>query len=144
MSRVFTRRSTMGLLASTAAVAACEPSRFIAYDGPAVTRIEGAEIGRGRCTCRHHSTVLESYEDRAGVSPPDGHKDHPRRQGSATPEGRYHRRTGRQPQQANSTCPITASASNAEDVPRRHRARGVSPGDEHLIHGTPEPVAQSR
>ena len=132
MSPVFTRRSTMGLLASTAAVAACEPSRFIAYEGPEVTRIEVHKSSR-QMFLLNNATVLESYDVALGFAP-QGHKT---TQGDGrTPEGRYF--IDRRNPNSAFYLSIGISYPNEADVAQA-RARGVSPGGDIFIHGTPNP-----
>jgi murein L,D-transpeptidase YafK len=135
MTPFFTRRSTLGLLASTAAVAACEPSRFIAYDGPEVTRIEVQKSAR-QMHLLHHTTLLESYDIALGFAP-GGHKT---TEGDGrTPEGRYF--IDRRNPNSAFYLSIGISYPNAEDIAQA-QARGVSPGGDIFIHGTPTPWRQ--
>jgi murein L,D-transpeptidase YafK len=135
MRPIFSRRSTLGLLASSAAVAACEPSRFISYDGPEVTRIEVQKSAR-QMFLLHHETVLESYDIALGFAP-EGHKT---TEGDGrTPEGRYHidRRN------PNSAFYLSLGISYPNEADRAQaRERGVSPGGDIFIHGTPNPWRQ--
>ena len=50
-------------------VVGCEPSRFIAYDGPEVTRIVVHKIRARGCTACHHDEVLEGYDVELGFAP---------------------------------------------------------------------------
>ena len=132
MTPVFTRRSTMGLLASGTVVAACEPQRFIAYDGPEVTRIAVQKSTR-RMHLLHHSTLLDSYDIALGFAP-EGHKT---TEGDGrTPEGRYI--IDRRNPNSEFYLSIGISYPNADDMAQA-RARGVSPGGDIFIHGTPNP-----
>lgn len=132
MTPVFTRRTTMGLLASTAAVAACEPSRFIAYDGPEVTRVEVHKSSR-QMFLLNQTTVLESYEVALGFAP-EGHKT--TRGDGRTPEGRYV--IDRRNPNSEFYLSIGISYPNEEDIAQA-RERGVSPGGDIFIHGNPRP-----
>lgn len=135
MDRLLTRRTTLSLLGSTAAVAACEPARFIRYDGPEVTRIEVQKSAR-RMHLLHHDTVLESYDIALGFAP-EGHKT--TRGDGRTPEGRYH--IDRRNPNSEFYLSVGISYPNEDDIAQA-RARGVSPGGDIFIHGTPHPWRQ--
>jgi murein L,D-transpeptidase YafK len=130
MTPYLTRRSTLSLMMASAAVAGCEPSRFIAYDGPEVTRIEVQKSAR-QMFLMHHGTVLQGYQIGLGFAPV-GHKT---TEGDGrTPEGRYH--IDRRNPDSEYYLSIGISYPNEEDRAQA-RERGVSPGGDIFIHGTP-------
>lgn len=130
MAHFLTRRSTLSLMMASAAVAGCEPSRFITYDGPEVTRIEVHKAAR-QMFLMHHDRVLEDYRIGLGFAPV-GHKT---TEGDGrTPEGRYiiDRRN------PNSAYYLSIGISYPNEQDRAQaRERGVSPGGDIFIHGTP-------
>mgnify|MGYP001125027891 CR=1 FL=1 len=130
MTPFVTRRSTLSLLLASVAVAGCEPSRFITYGGPPVTRIEVHKAAR-RMYLLHNETVLQSHDIDLGFAP-DGHKT---TEGDGrTPEGRYFidRRN------PNSAFYLSLGISYPNENDRAQaQARGVSPGGDIFIHGTP-------
>ena len=120
------------LLGSAALVAGCaETSRFLAYDGPAVTGILLFKQDR-QMMLLQDSQVLKRYEFELGFAPlgPKQVEGDGR-----TPEGQYwiDRRN------PNSAYHLSLGISypNADDVARA-RAIGRPPGGEIFIHGTPE------
>lgn len=130
MAAFLTRRSTLSLMAASAVVAGCEPSRFITYDGPEVTRIEVHKAAR-QMYLLHHETVLADYRIGLGFAP-TGHKT---TEGDGrTPEGRYI--IDRRNPNSAYYLSIGISYPNAEDRAQA-RDRGVSPGGDIFIHGTP-------
>ncbi len=137
MSPFLNRRSTLSLLLASVAVAGCEPSRFIQYSGPEVTRIEVHKSAR-RMYLLHHDTVLQSHDINLGFAP-DGHKT---TEGDGrTPEGRYFidRRN------PNSAFYLSIGISYPNDQDRAQaRERGVSPGGDIFIHGTPRPFRRQK
>lgn len=135
MARPLTRRTTLSLMGASAAVAACEPSRFIAYDGPEVTRIEVHKSAR-QMHLLHHASVLESYRVALGFAP-EGHKT--TRGDGRTPEGRY--LVDRRNPNSAYYLSIGISYPNEADIAQA-RERGVSPGGDIFIHGTPNPWRQ--
>lgn len=130
-----TRRTTLGLLGATAIVAGCEPARFIAYAGPEVTRIEVQKSAR-QMHLLHHATVLASHDIALGFAP-EGHKT--TRGDGRTPEGRY--LIDRRNPDSAFYLSIGISYPDARDI-EQARARGVSPGGDIFIHGTPNPWRQ--
>lgn len=130
MSPFLTRRTTLSLMMASAAVAGCEPSRFITYDGPEVTRIE-VHKGARQLRLLHNDRVLEDYRIGLGFAPV-GHKT---TEGDGrTPEGRYiiDRRN------PNSAYYLSIGISYPNEQDRAQaRERGVSPGGDIFIHGTP-------
>lgn len=130
MTSFLTRRSTLSLMMASVAVAGCEPSRFVAYDGPEVTRIEVHKSSR-QMFLLHHETVLQDHRIGLGFAPA-GHKT---TEGDGrTPEGRYiiDRRN------PDSAYYLSIGISYPNDADRAQaRERGVSPGGEIFIHGTP-------
>ena len=130
MSPFLTRRSTLSLMMASAAVAGCEPSRFISYGGPEVTRIEVQKSAR-QMFLMHHDMVLQDYRIGLGFAPV-GHKT---TEGDGrTPEGRYiiDRRN------PNSAYYLSIGISYPNEQDRAQaRERGVSPGGDIFIHGTP-------
>ncbi|PWK61654.1 L,D-transpeptidase family protein [Roseicyclus mahoneyensis] len=128
----FTRRSTLSLLLASVAVAGCEPSRFIEYNGPEVTRIEVQKSAR-RMYLMHHDQVLAGYDIELGFAPA-GHKT---TEGDGrTPEGRYY--IDRRNPNSAFYLSLGISYPNEEDRAQA-RERGVSPGGDIFIHGTPRP-----
>lgn len=107
-------------------------SRFIEYDGPQVTRVIVNKTDR-MMFLMHHDQVLESYEVELGFAP-EGHK---LEEGDGrTPEGEYI--IDRRNPNSQWYLSIGISYPNAEDIAQA-RARGVSPGGDIFIHGTPRP-----
>lgn len=119
----------IALLAVTA-VSGC--SRFIDYDGPEVTRIVVYK-GDRMMYLMHEDEVLESYEVELGFAP-EGHKTE--YGDGRTPEGEYI--IDRRNPNSQWYLSIGISYPNAADIAQA-RARGVSPGGDIFIHGTPRP-----
>lgn len=107
-------------------------SRFIDYDGPEVTRVVVYKTDR-IMHLMHNEEVLETYEIELGFAP-EGHK---LEEGDGrTPEGDYI--IDRRNPDSQWYLSIGISYPNAEDIAQA-RARGVSPGGDIFIHGTPRP-----
>ena len=107
-------------------------SRFIEYDGPQVTRVLVYKNDR-MMFLMHNDEVLESYEIELGFAP-EGHK---LEYGDGrTPEGEYI--IDRRNPDSQFYLSIGISYPNAADIAQA-RARGVSPGGDIFIHGTPRP-----
>ena len=83
MGPITTRRSALFFLLATTAVVGCEPSRFIAYDGPEVTRIVVHKSAR-RMYLLHHDEVLEGYDVRSLAYRPRRGHSHRRATGERT------------------------------------------------------------
>ncbi|GAB5447133.1 L,D-transpeptidase family protein [Gymnodinialimonas sp.] len=117
-------------LLTLAALTGC--SRFIDYDGPEVTRVIVYKNDR-MMFLMHNDEVLESYEIELGFAP-EGHK---MEYGDGrTPEGEYI--IDRRNPNSQWYLSIGISYPNEEDIAQA-RARGVSPGGDIFIHGTPRP-----
>lgn len=111
-------------------------SRFIEYDGPQVTRVIVNKTDR-LMFLMHNDEVLETYEIELGFAP-EGHK---LEEGDGrTPEGEYI--IDRRNPNSNYYLSIGISYPNAEDIAQA-RARGVSPGGDIFIHGTPRPFRRA-
>lgn len=107
-------------------------SRFINYDGPQVTRVVVHKTDR-LMFLMHNDEILETYEIELGFAP-DGHK---LEEGDGrTPEGEYI--IDRRNPNSAFYLSIGISYPNAEDIAQA-RERGVSPGGDIFIHGTPRP-----
>lgn len=120
------------LIALLTFVALTGCSRFIEYDGPQVTRVLVYKNDR-MMYLMHNDEVLESYEIELGFAPA-GHK---LEYGDGrTPEGEY--LIDRRNPNSAFYLSIGISYPNAEDIAQA-RARGVSPGGDIFIHGTPRP-----
>lgn len=121
------------MLGGVSLLAACaDTSRFLSYDGPAVTGILVYKSQR-RMHLLHNDTVLASYRFELGFAP-DGHKQV---EGDGrTPEGQYW--IDRRNPDSRFHLSLGISYPNAQD---RARARnmGASPGGDIFIHGTPAP-----
>ena len=101
------------------------------YRGPEVTRIQ---VFKERRTMQlvHHQTLLTQYNFDLGFEP-IGHKQ---QEGDGrTPEGAY--RIDRKNPNSRFHLSIGISYPNSTDLASA-RARGVSPGGDIFIHGTPE------
>ncbi|UWQ95846.1 L,D-transpeptidase family protein [Rhodobacteraceae bacterium M385] len=117
-----------------AALTGC--SRFIEYDGPEVTRIVVYKNDR-IMFLMHNDEILETYEIELGFAP-EGHK---LEEGDGrTPEGEYI--IDRRNPNSQWYLSIGISYPNAEDIAQA-RARGVSPGGDIFIHGTPRPFRRT-
>lgn len=107
-------------------------SRFMNYDGPQVTRVVVHKTDR-LMFLMHNDEILETYEIELGFAP-DGHK---LEEGDGrTPEGEYI--IDRRNPNSAFYLSIGISYPNAEDIAQA-RERGVSPGGDIFIHGTPRP-----
>ena len=101
------------------------------YTGPEVTRIQ---VFKGARTMQllHHQSLLKTYRFDLGFEPV-GHK---MQEGDGrTPEGAY--RIDRKNPNSRFHLSVGISYPNASDVAAA-RARGVSPGGDIFIHGTPD------
>ncbi|WP_224816709.1 murein L,D-transpeptidase family protein [Hasllibacter sp. MH4015] len=117
-------------LLSLAVLSGC--SRFIDYDGPEVTRVVVLKNER-LMFLYHGDEVLETYEIELGFAP-EGHK---LEEGDGrTPEGDYI--IDRRNPNSQWYLSIGISYPNEDDIAQA-RARGVSPGGDIFIHGTPRP-----
>ncbi|WP_439136392.1 L,D-transpeptidase family protein [Roseicyclus sp.] len=130
MGTLLNRRSTLLLLLAAGVTAGCEQPKFASYSGPEVTRIEVHKSTR-RMYLLHHEQVLRGYDVELGFAP-DGHKA---QEGDGrTPEGRYYidRRN------PNSAFYLSIGISYPNTADRAQAVtRGVDPGGDIFIHGTP-------
>jgi len=126
-----TRRA---LLAGAGAVAltGCA-SKFRSYDGPEVTRAIVLKRDR-RMLLLHHDAVLRDYTVGLGFAP-QGHKV--MRGDGRTPEGSYV--VDRRNPRSDFHLSVGISYPDAADIAAA-RARGVDPGGDIFIHGTPNGV----
>ncbi len=107
-------------------------SRFIDYNGPQVTRVVVHKNDR-IMFLMHNDEILETYEIELGFAP-EGHK---LEEGDGrTPVGEYI--IDRRNPNSAFYLSIGISYPNADDIAQA-RARGVSPGGDIFIHGTPRP-----
>lgn len=137
MRLLHTRRSTLLLLLAAGATAGCEQPKFVSYSGPEVTRIEVQKSTR-RMYLLHHDQVLRGYDVELGFAP-EGHKT---QEGDGrTPEGRYY--IDRRNPNSAFYLSIGISYPNAADRAQA-AARGVDPGGDIFIHGTPRPFRRKR
>ncbi|HID66800.1 MAG TPA: hypothetical protein EYP31_00645 [Roseibacterium sp.] len=121
-------------LVTLAALAGC--SRFTEYSGPEVTRVVIHKTDR-ILMLFHNDEVLETYEIELGFAP-DGHK---LEEGDGrTPEGEYI--IDRRNPNSEWYLSIGISYPNAADIAQA-RGRGVSPGGDIFIHGSPRPFQRS-
>ncbi len=101
------------------------------YTGPEVTRIQVFK-GERRMQLLHHATLLKEYSFELGFAP-EGHKE---QEGDGrTPEGAYI--IDRRNPNSAYFLSIGISYPNADDIAAA-RARGVKPGGDIFIHGTPD------
>lgn len=124
--------SRRSMMAGSAAfgLAACA-GRPPVYTGPEVTRIQVLK-GRREMHLLHNTTLLKAYKVDLGFAP-DGHKVE---EGDGkTPEGGY--RIDRRNPNSRFHLSLGISYPNANDVAYA-RAKGVSPGGDIFIHGTPQ------
>ena len=137
MGTLFTRRSTLFLLLAAGVTSACAKPKFESYSGPEVTRIEVHKSTR-RMILLHHDQVLRGYDVDLGFAP-DGHKT---QEGDGrTPEGRYYidRRN------PNSAFYLSIGISYPNTADRAQAVtRGVDPGGDIFIHGTPRAFRRAR
>ena len=129
MDRQVTRRGAMALgLGGAALVAGCGESKFVRYDGPAVTQVVVQKAQR-RMYLLNGTTALRRYDVQLGFAA-HGHK---RQRGDGrTPEGRY--RIDRRNPNSSFFLSIGIDYPNAQD---RHWAaqNGVDPGGDIFVHG---------
>ena len=101
------------------------------YTGPEVTRIQVLK-GARRMQLLHHQTVLTDYAFDLGFAP-TGHKE---QEGDGrTPDGVYW--IDRRNPNSSFHLSLGISYPNASDIAAA-RARGVKPGGDIFIHGTPD------
>lgn len=101
------------------------------YTGPEVTRIQVFK-GDRRMQLLHHQSLLREYEFQLGFEP-TGHKE---QEGDGrTPEGAY--LIDRRNPNSSFHLSLGISYPNANDVAAA-RAKGVAPGGDIFIHGTPD------
>jgi murein L,D-transpeptidase YafK len=137
MGNLHTRRSTLFLLLAATAVAGCEQPKFETYSGPQVTRIEVHKSSR-RMYLLHQEQVLRGYDIDLGFAP-EGHKT---QEGDGrTPQGRYY--IDRRNPNSAFYLSIGISYPNAADRAQAS-ARGVDPGGDIFIHGTPKAHRRAR
>ncbi|WP_420857801.1 L,D-transpeptidase family protein [Marivivens marinus] len=106
-------------------------NKFRTYDGPEVTRVVVMK-GDRRMYLMHHDQVLRAFDIEMGFAP-DGHKTE---EGDGrTPEGAYW--INRRNPNSAFHLSIGISYPNAQDRAQA-QARGVSPGGDIFIHGTPD------
>jgi len=131
-------RRTILLGGFGSSVAACaSPSKFKAYHGPKVTRIQVFKEAR-TLQLIHDRTLLRSYKFELGFAP-TGHKVF---EGDGrTPEGAY--RINRRNPNSQYHLSLGISYPNANDIAKARRL-GRSPGGEIFIHGTPKVVLGER
>jgi murein L,D-transpeptidase YafK len=125
---MISRRSMMvGTALGLAGCSAAAPQ----YTGPAVTRIQVFKEDRVMQLISER-TLLRSYKFDLGFAP-TGHKE---QEGDGrTPEGAY--RINRRNPRSQFHLSLGISYPNVSDVAAA-RARGVSPGGDIFIHGTPQ------
>ena len=105
-------------------------SKFKTYDGPEVTRVVVMKEQR-QMYLMNEDRVLTQHEFELGFAP-TGHKE---REGDGrTPEGRYF--IDRRNPNSEYHLSIGISYPNASDIAEAE-AKGVSPGGDIFIHGTP-------
>jgi murein L,D-transpeptidase YafK len=110
------------------AVTACSPSKFLAYDGPEVTRIVVFK-GDRKMMLLHHDEVLATHQIDLGFSP-EGHKTV---EGDGrTPEGRYF--IDRRNPNSQFHLSLGISYPHPEDI-ERARELNARPGGDIFIHG---------
>ena len=126
-SMMITRRSMM--VGTALGLAGCSTG-LPKYRGPEVTRIQVFKERRVMQLI-HNRTLLKSYRFELGFTP----KGHKSEEGDGkTPEGAY--RIDRKNPNSRFHLSLGISYPNATDVAAA-RARGVSPGGDIFIHGTP-------
>ena len=124
-------RRTVVLGALGAALAACTPSKFRSYNGPEVTRIDVFKDAR-LLRLMHNEQQLLGAEFELGFQPV-GHKEV---EGDGkTPIGKYI--IDRKNPNSRYHLSIGISYPDNEDRARAW-ARGMSPGGDIFIHGTPK------
>ena len=125
------RRAFLPLVAGGMLVSACgSPSKFLAYNGPQVTRIIVEKSTRS-LWLMSEKTVLKKYDVELGFTPL-GHKQI---EGDGkTPEGSY--LIDRRNPNSNYHLSIGLSYPNAKDTAKA-KALGEKPGGEIFIYGGP-------
>ena len=124
------RREVVVGLGAAAVLAGCGQSKFRSYSGPPVTSIVVYKAER-QMFLMHDTEVLRGFEFELGFAP-TGHKTE---EGDGrTPEGAYF--IDRKNPNSRYHLSIGISYPNAFDVAQA-RARGVKPGGDIFIHGTP-------
>ncbi|MBF9045679.1 L,D-transpeptidase family protein [Rhodobacterales bacterium LSUCC0031] len=142
MGILLTRRSTLLLLLGSGASAGCTVPTFSSFSSPEATAAEVTRIevhkSKRRMYLLSHEQVVRSYKIDLGFAP-DGHKT---QEGDGrTPEGRYYidRRN------PNSAYYLSIGISYPNSADRAQAAaRGVSPGGDIFIHGTPREFRRKR
>lgn len=118
------------MMLAAGGAAGCSKPKFIEYSGPPATRIE-VHKARRRMYLLNNDTVLRGYDIALGFAP-EGHKT---QEGDGrTPEGRYY--IDRRNPNSAFYLSIGISYPNAADRAQA-AARGVDPGGDIFIHGTP-------
>lgn len=111
-------------------LAACSTGLPV-YTGPEVTRIQVFKTAR-RMQLLHHTTLLKEYTFELGFAP-TGHKE---QEGDGkTPEGAY--LIDRRNPNSSFHLSLGISYPNADDIAAA-KAKGVKPGGDIFIHGTPD------
>lgn len=137
MGSLPTRRSTLCLLLAASAAAGCARPKFVDNAGLDVTKIEVHKSSR-RMYLLHQDQILKGYDIDLGFAPV-GHKT---QEGDGrTPEGRYH--IDRRNPNSAYYLSLGISYPNAADRAQA-AARGVSPGGDIFIHGTPREFRRKR
>ena len=125
---MITRRSM--LVGTALGLAGCSTGGLPVYRGPEVTRIQVFKAER-RMQLISERTLLKEYSFHLGFEP-EGHKTE---EGDGrTPEGAY--RIDRRNPKSRFHLSLGISYPNRSDVAAA-RARGVKPGGDIFIHGTP-------
>ena len=109
-------------------LAACSSSKFKAYNGPEITKIEVHKSAR-KMYLLHNSKVVKQYDIALGQAPA-GHKQFEGDQ--KTPEGLYY--IDRRNPNSNFHLSVGLSYPNVADRAYA-RSRGKSPGGDIFIHG---------
>lgn len=126
---MISRRSMM--VGAALGLAGCGAGGLPVYRGPEVTRIQVFKAVR-RMQFVSHDKLLREYTFELGFEP-EGHK---LEEGDGrTPEGAYH--IDRRNPESNFHLSLGISYPNANDIAAA-RARGVKPGGDIFIHGTPK------
>ena len=130
MGRDMISRRSMMAGSAAAGLFGCT-SQLPEYRGPAVTRIQVLKERR-EMHVLHHSTLLKSYKVNLGFAPV-GHKT---QEGDGrTPEGGY--LIDRRNPNSRFHLSLGISYPDANDVAYA-RAKGIDPGGDIFIHGTPQ------
>ena len=118
------------LMCLTLVLSGCGQSKFISYDGPAVTQVFISKSNR-KLYLLHGEEILREYKVDLGFEPL-GHKAESG--DGRTPEGYYWIDT-RNPNSAFHLS-LRVSYPNSKDIARA-KALGVDPGGDIFIHGQP-------